>query len=129
LERVQDVGPENWEQEVARSDVLTVVYFWHHQCPWCMRLTPIISEVAAEYSGKIKFVKLNILESPSNQGIADNFGVMSTPTLMFLCKGRPVGQTVGFMFKEDLERLLDDVLQRYKQCLAQSTELRPAYVV
>jgi thioredoxin 1 len=123
------VNARNWEQEITKSAMLTVVYFWHEQCPWCFRFAPIIDEVAREYGGKIKFAKLNVLADPLNQQIADNFGIMSTPTLLFLCKGRPVGQVVGLQSKEDLERGLNDILARYTTCLSQSTELRPAYVV
>jgi len=124
-----DVDATNWEQEIDKSTVLTVVYFWHQQCSWCFRFNPIIDEVAREFRGRIKFAKLNVLASPTNQEIANNFGIMSTPTLLFLCRGRPVGQVVGLQSKEDLERGLQDVLARYHECLSQSTELRPAYIV
>jgi thioredoxin 1 len=124
-----DVKVSNWEPEIAKSPILTIVYFWHERCPWCFRFNPILEEVAEQYRGKIKFAKLNVLASPSNQEIANNFGVMSTPTLLFLCSGRPVGQAVGLMSKGDLEKGLNGMLARYKGCLSQSTELRPAYVV
>lgn len=124
-----DVNLANWEQEVAKATLLTVVYFWHNQCPWCLRLTPIFNEVTKQYKDKVKFVKLNILEDARNQEIASNFGVMSTPTLMFFCNGRPLGQIVGMMSKQDFESLLNNMLNRYKQCIMQSTELRPSYIV
>jgi len=129
MEEVRDIDASNWAKEVAQSTMLTVVYFWHNQCPWCFRLTPIFNEVTEEYRGKIKFVKLNVLEDPANQELAVSFGVMSTPTLMFMCNGRPVGQIVGLLSKEDFEKALDDMLLRHRQCLTQSTEFRPAYVV
>jgi thioredoxin 1 len=129
VENVSNVNASNWAEEVSKPTVLTVVYFWHHQCPWCLRLNPIFSEIAEEFRGKIKFFKLNVLESPANQEIASNFGIMSTPTLLFLCKGRPVGQIVGSASKEDLERGLKDILGRYQQCFTQSTQLRPSYIV
>ena len=91
-------------------------------------LNPIFDEIAVEYEGRIKFAKLNVLESPSNQEIATNLGIMSTPTLMFFCNGRPVGQTVDLMPKEDLNKTLDDMLRRYKMCIKQSTDLRD-YIV
>jgi thioredoxin 1 len=129
MNSVSEVDAANWKEEVSDSSILTVVYFWHEQCPYCFRFGPIIGEVAQEYKERIKFAKLNILENPTNQEIATNFGIMSTPTLLFLCKGRPVGQVVGLLSKEDLESVLEDTLRRYKQCLTQSTELRPAYIV
>jgi thioredoxin 1 len=114
----------NWEKEVSQSETLTVVYFWHQQCPWCFRLTPIFDNVAREYAGKVKFAKLNILESSANQKVATNMGVMSTPTLMFLCNGRPIRQMIGLMSQEELSKTLDDMLRRYKICIKQSTDLR-----
>ncbi|HVP26140.1 MAG TPA: thioredoxin domain-containing protein [Candidatus Bathyarchaeia archaeon] len=128
MENVAEVNVNNWQQEVSKSSILTVIYFWHNQCHWCFRLTPIIDKVSHEFSGKVKFVKLNILEDQTNQEIANNYGVMSTPTLMFFCSGRPAGQIVGFMSEEDLKRLLNDMLGKYRTCLLQSTELR-AYIV
>ena len=121
---VLEVNASNWEQEVLKSDVLTVVDFWHHRCPWCLRLNPIFDEVAGEYKGKIKFVKLNVLEAPVNREIAIRHGIMSTPTLTFFCEGRPVGQALGSMSKENLKKLIDDMLQKHRECINQSTELK-----
>jgi thioredoxin 1 len=129
MENVVDVNATTWADTVSEPEVLTAVYFWHHQCPWCLRLSPILYEITEEFRGKIRFFKLNVLESQANQEIANSFGIMSTPTLLFLCKGRPVGQIVGFLSKVDLERGLNDILGRYRQCLGQSTELRPSYIV
>ncbi|KYH40682.1 MAG: Thioredoxin [Candidatus Bathyarchaeota archaeon B26-2] len=124
MDAVLDVDAESWEREVLQSDVLTVVDFWHDRCPWCIRLDPIFNEVAEEYRGKIKFAKLNVLEKPRNREIAIRYGVMGTPTLVFFCKGRPVGEVVGFMPKENLRDALDNMLKRHSDCIRQSTELK-----
>jgi len=129
LGEVTDVSADDWTEQISRPAVLTVVYFWHDQCPWCQRLNPVFSDVAMEFKEKIRFLKMNVLENQANQELASNYGIMSTPTLLFLCKGRPVGQVVGFVSREDLAKGLNDMLGRYRQCLTQSTELRPAYVV
>lgn len=126
--KIVDLNQANWDEEVFNSPILTLVYFWHAQCPWCRELTPIFEKVASEYSGKIKFARLNILESPSNQELAVNLGVMSTPTLMFFCSGRPLMQVVGFMSEEDLKKALNEMLGKYRTCLRQSTDLR-SYIV
>lgn len=75
-----------------------------------------------------RFVKLNVLESSENRELATGNGVMGTPTLMFFCQGRPIGQTVSFMPEEDLRKVLEDMLERSKQCIRQSSDLRN-YVV
>ena len=118
----------SWTQEVLKSNMLTVVYFWHEQCPWCIRLNPLFNDVTELYREKIKFVKFNVLVAPENKELASNLGVMGTPTLMFFCQGRSIGQTVSFMSKEDLIKVMDDMLERSKHCLLQSTDLKN-YVV
>lgn len=121
---VLELDAVNWKQEVLQPNMLTVVYFWHERCPWCIRLNSVFDEISEEYSNKIKFAKLDILDNPSNREIATAYGIMSTPTLMFFCGGRPLGQTVGLMPKEQLKKILDDMLERHRQCAIQSTELR-----
>ena len=121
---VLDANGGDWEQEVLKSEIFTVVDFWHDRCPWCLRLNPIFNEVSEEYKSRIKFVKLNVLETQTNREIAIRHGIMSTPTLMFFCEGRPVGQALGFMPKEQLKKLIDDMLQKHRECIDQSTELK-----
>lgn len=118
-----DLNADNWEQEVLKSDILTVVDFWHDRCPWCRQLNPIFDEVSEEYKGEVKFIKLNVLEAPANRQIAIRHGIMSTPTLMFFCEGRPVSQALGSMPKEHLKKLVDDVLQKHRECIKRSTKL------
>jgi len=125
---IVELNQNNWEEEVGRSNILTLVYFWHQQCPWCRRLTPIIEKLAEEYLGKVKFARLNVLESPSNQELATGLGVMGTPTLIFFCGGRLLMQIVGYTGGEDLRKVINDMLQRYRTCLLQSTDLR-SYIV
>ncbi len=119
-----DANASNWNDEVLRSSELTVVYFWHEKCQWCARLNPIFNQVTEEYTGRMKFVKLNVLENTANQEFASEQGVMGTPTLMFFCQGRSLGQTVSFMTKEELDGVLRGMLDRYKRCLTQSSDIR-----
>ena len=119
-----DANAANWKDEVLKSSALTVVYFWHDRCQWCARLNPIFKQMTEEYAGRIKFVKFNVLENPANQELASGQGVMGTPTLMFFCQGRTLGQTVSFMPKDELEGVLRDMLERYERCLTQSSDIR-----
>lgn len=121
---VLEVNAGNWEQQVLRSDVLTVVDFWHGHCPWCISFDPILNEVSEEYEGKIKFAKLNVRGNPSNRELAIRYGIMWVPTLVLFCRGKPVGEVPGFMPKERLKKILDDMLGIYRECVDQSTELK-----
>ena len=68
-------------------------------------------------------MKLNVLETMENREIAIRYGVMATPTLIFFCAGRPIEGLVGFMSKERLKKLIDDMLERHKESVGQSTKL------
>lgn len=121
---IREVDAGEWDKEVLESKVLTVVDFWHEHCPWCIRLEPVLNEVAQEYGGGVKFVKLNVLKNVKNREIAIRYGIMSTPTLLFFCKGRPVEGVIGFMSKEKLKEILENVLERHEECIRHSTELK-----
>jgi len=111
-ETILEIDAENWEKQVLESDMLIMVDFWHEKCPWCLKLNPILDEVAHEYRGKIKFVKVNVLKTQENRKLALEYGVMSTPTLMLFHEGKPIGQVIGFISKEKLRKVLNDMLKR-----------------
>ncbi len=118
---IVELNESNWEQKVSDSSDLTVIECKHDNCPFCAKLEPIFDEVAKEYEGRMRFTRLNILANPFNKKMAFKIGVMSTPTLVFLCGGRTVETVAGFMTKAQLKKAFDGILQRYKQCLEQST--------
>ncbi len=121
---VSEVNSDSWEKEVLKSEGLVVIDFWHEQCPWCIRLAPIFNEVAEEYRDKAKFAALNVFSSPENQHIALHLGVMSTPTLIFFCQGKPLAAAVGFQTKDRIKQLVEDTLKNYRECAKKSTELK-----
>ncbi|NIM45120.1 MAG: thioredoxin fold domain-containing protein [Nitrososphaeria archaeon] len=121
---VVDVNSETWKEKVLESDFPVVVDFWHEQCSWCLRLDPVLRELSAEYEGKLKFTRLNVLESHENQHTAISYGVMGTPTLKFFCQGRTVGELVGYMPKDMLREEIDKILSRHEECIEKSTPVK-----
>ena len=124
MHSVLDVNADSWEKEILQFATLVIVDFWHEQCPWCIRLNPIYSEVSEEYKDKVKFAKLNVLSSSENQQVAVKYGIMGTPTLVFFCDGRPVETVTGFQPKERLKQLVDDVIGKHRECIEKSTTLK-----
>lgn len=121
---IVDVEAGDWEEKVLTSAQLTLVEFWHQNCPFCKKLNPIIDDLAEEYKGKLRFVRVNVLTDPKNREIALENGVMGTPTVIFFCNGRSVGTVVGVHPKERLRDILDNMLEDYKRCLDQSMKLK-----
>jgi thioredoxin 1 len=115
LEYVLEVNAKNWEKEILKSNLLVVVEFWHESCQSCKSLAPIYNEVSIEYKDKIKLTKLNVLTSKDNREIAIKYGVMSTPTLIFFCDGKPIATKIGrdgFETKKQIKQLINEMINK-----------------
>jgi thioredoxin 1 len=102
------VSEATFSKEVLEAHELVIVDFWAPWCAPCRMIAPILEEIAKEYAGKVKVVKVNTDE---NQSTAVNYGIMSIPTLMFFRNGEMVDQVVGAVPKH----MLVDKINYYAQ--------------
>lgn len=82
-ERITVVNAENYEEQVAKSDIPVIVDFWAPWCAPCMALMPAVEALSAQYEGRLKFVKIN---ADDNQVLMEEFGVRGIPQL-FVVEG------------------------------------------
>ena len=94
---------ENFEKEVMNSDQPVLIDFWAVWCGPCRMLSPVISEIADEYRGKVKVGKVNVDEQPE---LASRFLVKSIPTVVVIREGKLTNTLVGFRPKEEIKVLL-----------------------
>ena len=88
---VLTITKDNFENEVLKSDVPVLVDFWASWCGPCRMMSPIVDEIAEELSD-CKVGKINVDEEGE---LAQQFGIMSIPTLLVFRDGKVANQSVG----------------------------------
>ena len=94
---------ENFDREVLRADKPVLVDFWADWCGPCRALSPVISQIANEYQGKVLVGKVNVDEQPQ---LAEQYGVAGIPTVMLFKNGEVVQSAIGARPKAELEAML-----------------------
>lgn len=89
----------SFENEVLESSKPVLVDFTAVWCGPCKMLDPIVKDIASDWDGKVKVVKLDVDDNPS---IAMNYNVLGVPTLMLFKNGEPVERVTGFVPKDRL---------------------------
>ena len=94
------VTDDNFASEVEQHDGLAVVDFWAEWCGPCRMVAPIVEQLAGEYEGKAKVLKLDV---DTNQRTAMKFNIRSIPQILFFKNGKVVDTVVGAVPRTTLE--------------------------
>ena len=104
---ISHVADDDFEAEVIRAPVPVLVDFWAPWCGPCKSIAPVLEELAQEYDGRLKVVKVNVDENPETPG---RYGVRGIPNLMIFKQGELSGQVVGAAPKARLVSEIDRVI-------------------
>ena len=107
-EHLIEVTDDNFQREILDADTPALVDFWAEWCMPCKMLLPTITELAAEYAGRVRVGKLNTDDS---RNVAMKYGISAIPTLLLFKDGQLVNKFVGLQQKADLKKALDEVLK------------------
>lgn len=101
------VDDASFEKEVKQVDMPVLVDFWAPWCGPCRKISPVIDEIAEEFKGKIKVVKLNTDE---NVRTAQEYSISGIPSILIFNKGEAVERLVGLMQKQNLVSSIEKYL-------------------
>jgi len=101
---LNEVNDANFEDEVLKSEIPTLIDFWAPWCGPCRIIGPIVEEIAAEYAGKVKVVKMNVDE---NQSTPAKYGIRGIPTVILFKNGEAAEQVVGAVPKVKLSEMIN----------------------
>ncbi len=106
-EHIVHITDATFADEVLKSPVPVLVDYWAEWCGPCKMIAPVLDDVATEYSGKLKVVKLNIDQNPETP---PRYGIRGIPTLMLFKEGKIEATKVGAMNKSQLTVFINGCL-------------------
>jgi thioredoxin 1 len=104
---VQSVADDSFQREVLESTTPVLIDFWAPWCAPCRAIGPVVEEIAREYAGKLKVVKMNVDENPQTPS---KYGVRGIPNLILFNGGQVKEQIVGAVPKAQLVKAISTVV-------------------
>ena len=107
MSQIFEADDSNFDSMVMQADGAVLVDFSATWCGPCKRLEPIVHEIASDYDGRLKVVKVDVDQART---AAAKFGVMSVPTVLLIQSGAVKDQVIGLISKDALSARIDKVL-------------------
>ena len=104
---VQQVSDASFDSDVLQADMPVLIDFWAPWCGPCKAIGPVVEELAGEYDGRLKVVKMNV---DDNQQTPAQYGVRGIPNLILFKSGEVKQQIVGAVPKGHLVKAIDEVV-------------------
>jgi thioredoxin len=107
VSNVAEVTDQTFEQDVLHSEVPVLIDFWAPWCGPCKAIAPVVEQLAGEYAGRLKVVKMNVDDNPQTPM---KYGVRGIPNLILFKRGEVADQHIGAVPKQKLVKSIDAVV-------------------
>ncbi|RXH56552.1 thioredoxin [Granulicella sibirica] len=104
---VTEVSDASFEKEVLQSEQPVLVDFWAAWCGPCRALAPVVDQVATQYNGKLRVMKMDV---DSNTATPARYGIRGIPALILFKGGQVADNIVGFVPKDTIDKSIEKVL-------------------
>jgi thioredoxin 1 len=101
--QMKNISDQEFQREVLSSHSPVMVEFWSPKCPHCLKMAPKVSALSKELEGRVKVVKVNVLE---NSQMASEYGVRGVPAFLLFKDGKVKAQAMGEMDENELKKEL-----------------------
>jgi thioredoxin 1 len=104
---ITDIAGQDFDDEVLNSDIPVFACFTTSQCGSCFALCLVMEDLAKQYEGRTKFVRIDVEKEPE---LAARYNILPLPAMLIFRDAEPVMRALGFQYKGSLRGLLDSVL-------------------
>jgi thioredoxin 1 len=101
--QMRNISDQQFQREVLSSHQPVIVEFWSPKCPHCRNMATKVSALSKELEGRVKMVKINVLE---NRRMAMEYGVRGVPAFLLFTDGKVKAQAIGEMDEKELKKEL-----------------------
>ena len=101
------VTRSNFDAEVMKSAVPVIADFWAEWCGPCKMIAPVLKVLARDYKDKIKIAKIDV---DAEGELAQQFNIVSIPTILVFSKGQVVNQQIGAVPRPALEKMIKEMI-------------------
>jgi thioredoxin-like negative regulator of GroEL len=112
MTEVVELSATDFNSVIKQSNRPVVIKFWIRSCTFCQKFKPIYEQLPAIFENKVNFFQMNMFLTLDNLHLAEGLGVEDTPTLKLFCKGKEIGELVGYKALDVIKKEIEAILQK-----------------
>ena len=116
MNQVAEISADSFERAIKESDKPVIIEFWIKSCEKCQKFRLVYEKLPEIFGGKVEFLKTNMFLNLENLKLAEGLGVEETPTLKLFCKGREIGQIIGYKPLDEVVKEIEEILDPEEYC-------------